>query len=371
MTDPTDTDLNDVQSDKLRGPTVREVHVDFLLEEEFSVNPSFLRNFIEAAATSFIKTTPENSHPQSHPEFIKAALQDGAQFEPERVEHSVSDRHGEADLILVYRHLNGTAQSVTILIEDKIGAIFQPLQPERYRRRSLERNNCWTCLVASKKYIQRGHSFDAAVELEQIEQWFTGSDPLRAGFKAKVVKRAIEKSETAAVKVVDEVMTAYRFAHYEFFKEFFKDELQDVSMHLQGPTWWGDSWFRIRSRLLPKGAYINHKSAEGSVDLTFPHTNASSLADIRPILESGMKIQQTYKSAAIRLAVPKIEDFSSFEDERTKVAEAFSAVTRLLRFYVRERARLEPVLEGARTAASAVTNLACISPADAHHSRNS
>jgi hypothetical protein len=90
----------------------------------------------------------------------------------------------------------------------------------------------------------------------------------------------------------------------------------------------------------------------GNFDLTFPYTNASSLTDIESILEAGMKIEQTHKSAAIRVAVPKIEDFRYFEHERTKVAEAFSAVTRLLRFYVRECLRLKPILEGARTAAS-------------------
>jgi hypothetical protein len=350
VTDPIDNSLHGIRPDKLVGPTVREVHVDFLLEEEFSVSPHFLHNFIEAAAKSFIKTA--SGPPERHPEFIKDALRDGAQFELASVRHSVSDQHGEADLILVYRHLNGTPHRVTILIEDKIGASFQPLQPERYRRRSLECNDCWTCLVASEKYIQRGHKFDAAVELEQLKQWFSSSDPLRARFKENVVRQAIEKSKMNGVKVVDEAMTNFRVAHYEFFKEYFKDELQDVSIRLPGPTWWGDSWFQIRSRRLPKGAYINHKSAEGSVDLTFPYTNASRLADIKPILEAGMRIEQTHKSAAIQLAVPQIEDFSSFEQERTKVAEAFSAATRLLRFYVRECLRLEPILDGARTVAS-------------------
>jgi hypothetical protein len=31
------------------GQTVQEIHIDFLLEEEFNANPAFLRRFIVAA----------------------------------------------------------------------------------------------------------------------------------------------------------------------------------------------------------------------------------------------------------------------------------------------------------------------------------
>ncbi len=61
-----------------------------------------------------------------------------------------------------------------------------------------------------------------------------------------------------------------------------------------------------------------------------------------------MKIEQTGKSAAVRLEVSRIERFDEFNREQSTVAEGLSAVKRLLAFYTRERVRLEPVLESAR-----------------------
>lgn len=360
MNGPNDDARDEIELERLGGPNVQEVHVDFLLEEEFRVGPNFLRSFIEAAAESFTKTA-ENSGLKSRLEFIEAAVKNGTQFQVESVRRSVSDQHGEADLIVVYNHLNAPPRRVAILIEDKIGAIFQPLQPERYRERgifgenALGWNNHWTCLVAPKKYIDRGHRFDAAVELEQVKEWFISGDSIRSRFKAEVITQAITKAEVTGVKVVDEVMTNYRFAHYALFRQFFKDELEDVGLRPPGPTWKGDSWFDFRSRLLPRGTYINHKSGEGSVDLTFPNTRASSLKDIAPILETGMSIEQTHKSAAIRLTVAKIKHFECFDHERTNVTQAFSAVRRLLRFYVRESAHLQAIVERARTVAGAAS----------------
>jgi len=65
-----------------------------------------------------------------------------------------------------------------------------------------------------------------------------------------------------------------------------------------------------------------------------------------------MRIEQTGKSAAIRLVVHKIDHFSDFDQERAKVAEALSAVRRLLHFYTRERNRLEPALMSAKAVAA-------------------
>lgn len=40
----------DLQAQTQGGPTVRELHIDFLLQEEFIADPEFLRRFIEQAA---------------------------------------------------------------------------------------------------------------------------------------------------------------------------------------------------------------------------------------------------------------------------------------------------------------------------------
>jgi hypothetical protein len=316
--------------EKCGGPTVQEIHVDFLLAEEFSVNSSFLRSFIEAAG------------------------QHGMPLQAERVEHSVSDQYGEADLIVVYQQFEGTGERVAILIEDKIRASFQPRQADRYRERGnlgrgREWDRYWTCLVAPASYIKPEHGFDAAVKLEQIKEWFQAAEPKRREFKVRVIEQAIEKAARTGVQKVDQVMTAFRTSYFALFEEFFKDQRQDVQMRPPAPTWKDDVWFEIRSRLLPNGAYINHKCPPGFVDLTFPYTQATLLEPIEPYLEAGMRIEQTGKSAAVRLEVSKIDQFNDFDQERAKVAEGLTAARKLLNFYTRERSRLEPVLKSGHT----------------------
>jgi hypothetical protein len=242
-----------VQPDKCPGPTVQEVHIDFLLEEEFSVDLNFLQRFIEAAG------------------------QHGAPLQVQRVEHSVSDNHGEADLIVVYQEVEGSGDRVAILIEDKIRAGFQPRQPDRYHERGesgkgIRWNRYWTCLIAPKSYARSNsdHGFDAVVTLEQITEWIAATEPKRREFKVRAIDQAIKKAEGSGVQVVDQEMTAFRKSHYAFFEEFFADQREDVQMRLPADTWWGDAWFEIRSRLLPSGAYINHKSQAGFVGSRFP-----------------------------------------------------------------------------------------------------
>jgi hypothetical protein len=336
------------------GPDVKERHIDFLLQEELKVDPTFLSKFIRAAAQSFAETSGQSERPK---DFIEAALQPGAQVKPVSVKHSVSDAYGEADLIVLYQ-LEGSNEHVAILIEDKIHAPFQQLQAERYKQRGVygektakEWNHHWTCLVAPECYIKRGHGFDAAVKLEQIKQWLHSNDSGRAEFKVGVIDKAIRKASITGVKVVDPIVTAFRASYYEAFTDFFRDQLQ--TLRLRPPMEdYGDPWFMIKSSLLPKGAYINHKAPWGFVDLTFPNTEAQRLRNypnLESILETGMTIEQTTKSAAVRLNVSKIEDFRCFNDQKAIVDEAFAAVRRLLDFYSRERSSLDAALANANT----------------------
>jgi hypothetical protein len=325
---------------------VRELHVDFLLEEEFCVNPSFLRKFVEKVGLKHI------------PGDIV------------RVQHSVSDGFGEADLEVVYT-IEGSNEKVALLIEDKIRAVFQPRQADRYRKRGdngkpVEWNQYWTCLVAPKSYIQNrpDHGFDAALELEHVKEWLA-TEPKRHRFKAEVIERAIRKAAKSGVQIVDQVVTAFRASYFGFFNEFIRDTSQHVWTRQPAPTWKGDTWFEIRSDSLPRGTYINHKSPAGFVDLTFPNTNVASLAPAKQFLEQGMKIEQTGNSAAIRLDVPKIERFDNFEEERDRVSQALAAVRTLLALYGRNRDRIEPMTRIGQNSAPEQCDPNCMAQDDA------
>jgi len=178
-----------LQADKYAGPTVQEAHIDFLLEEEFNVDLNFLRRF------------------------IKAAGQHGTALQVARVERSVWDRWGEADLIVVYEEVEG--KSVAILIEDKIRAGFQPSQSERYRARGdsgKKWDRYWTCLVAPERYVKSkpDHGFDKVVTLEQVKRCLSVTEPKRLEFKVEVIDQAIKIQGITGVQQVDPAMTAFR-----------------------------------------------------------------------------------------------------------------------------------------------------------------
>lgn len=361
MNDLANTASFEARNEELLGPDVKERHIDFLLQEEFNVNSMFLSRFVQAAARGFAETAAQNDNSHNLPAFIDTALQPGAEFELVRVRHSVSDVQGEADLILLYRPAKSN-ERVAILIEDKIRAPFQDRQATRYKERGElgmkagKWNNYWTCLVAPECYVQRGHGFDSAVKLEEVKSWFSSNDPGRLAFKIGVVEKAIKKASITGVKVVDDVMSMFRVGYYAAFMKSLNNQSQTFKMRPPLKDY-GDAWFKFRStgELLPRGAYINHKAPSGFVDLTFPNIDARRMkasSNLASILEPGMTIEQTGKSAAIRLHVPKIEDFRSFEDQATSVEVAFSAVRRLLAFYVRERVKMDSLLLAARTGPS-------------------
>ena len=123
---------------------------------------------------------------------------------------SVSDAFGEADLVIVYT--DSERKRTAVLIKDKLRAAFQPEQPERYAERGRAGvgkgwEAYWTCLVAPKTYIDRGHGFDAAVSLERVIELFAEADERRREFKVRVLQEAIRKCETSGEQVVDPVMT--------------------------------------------------------------------------------------------------------------------------------------------------------------------
>ena len=99
-----------------RSRSIQEFRIDFFLEEEFTVDPDFVRAFLLACGSPLALRSLEH------------------------VAHSVSDKHGEVDLVvsLTAEETDGDTTRAVLLIEDKISAGFQPRQPERYRERGVE-----------------------------------------------------------------------------------------------------------------------------------------------------------------------------------------------------------------------------------------
>src|SRR5258708_23095171 len=99
------------EHDKLVSP-VEERHIDYILEEEFSANPDFLRFFLEQARLTAID---------------KGRIVGCADESDCIAIRSATTGKGETDLLVKYGTQKGSLPTV-ILIEYKIRAGFQPDQ---------------------------------------------------------------------------------------------------------------------------------------------------------------------------------------------------------------------------------------------------
>lgn len=320
----------------VKGPTVMEIHIDFLLEEEFNANRAFLDSFVRAC----------------RPSSVPHSLID--------VKHSFFGANGESDLVVRY-HEPGTdgaaGQRIGILIEDKIGAQLQPEQAERYRvRGQAGKRTDWddfvTCLVAPERYAREKRGFDEVITLETIRNWIGSVEEARREFKLRVIDDAIAKQAIDGPKIVDAAVTEFRRQYFNALQDFNTAHRSNLKMHKPGNSWKGEIWFRLKSDVLPKGVFIVHKSERGYVDLTFEATDIVAMQPLREFLEDGMTLDKISKSTAVRLHVPVIERYDNFASAASTAEEGFEAALRLVAFYVREVARIMPVLKSARTVAS-------------------
>lgn len=325
--------------------SIQEFWIDFLLEEEFTVDPDFL------------------------PTFLGKCGFDHANAKVLQVAHSVSARDqyggGESDLIVLYTYGRESDDTLgALLIEDKINAAYQPHQAERYRYRGQQgvTTGSWdtfqTVLIAPSGYISERHGFDAAVSLEAIMDWICVSDPRRRAFRKARLEAAIAKKNTVGVKIPDETMTAFRQSFFSFLSEVnahhgvgFAPARPEKSVH-----YYDDNWFELTRSGLPAASEFRYMSRTGIVELGFKNTHLENLRPLMHNLLEGAELKSTGRRkqhTALQVRVEPINDFSSFEEQRPKIERAMNALLRVSRFYEESKLWLEPAVAAARQSSQA------------------
>lgn len=317
--------------------SIQECQIDLLLEEEFAAEPQFVRSFLAECKFKY--------------EFIRV----------DQVSHSVSDKHGEADLVVIIDARNEVGDDIkfALLIEDKINASFQPEQGERYKYRGDEgkEHGIWngflTVLVAPASYIKNAHDFNAEVTLEKIKEWVCPSDPARKIFKQKKIDEAIQKKNSTGVQIVDVNMTIFRENYYNYLMDFNKRYGLDFSTRAPGPIYYGDTWFILKSvAYLPEWAEIRHMMPSGNIEINFKKRNLSNELLLNNMIDSDMLLTTTginNQHATIRIKVPTIKQFDSFEREHLKVEAVLLNAKRLLDFFTGKKSEIESLLIPAPT----------------------
>lgn len=305
--------------------SVIERDIDFLLIEEFAAPDGFLPWFLEQISLP-------------------------TDYELEAVAHSVTANTGETDIELT---LSAAGNRAMILIENKIAAVLQPRQAERYRERAdryLEQGACTTCItviIAPDAYFGAGPTpldFDHRITYEQILSWFAAAENLATRRPAKItlLERALTRGHAGWKLVPDEPATAF-WRHYWDLCRGIAPELHMAQPDAKPAT---SGFVHFRPAGFPKNARLIHKAPYGVVDIQLAG-KAADLAELAaalgPWLEPGMVLQSAGKSAVVRLSVPPIDIRAPFAEVESAVREGIWAA-KLLNLWAK---RAEDILREA------------------------
>lgn len=262
-----------------------------------------------------------------------------------RVARSVTTSIGESDLELT---VQDNQQTVRVLIENKVDAIFQPRQAERYCERAagyLRDGACsstLTVLVAPGDYFPDEEDtcgFDRRVTYEDMLAWFEdpSRDDPRIRYKRAILESAIARGGTGWQLVPNEEVT-------DFWKRYWQianadaPELRMPRPDIK-PTKSG--FIRFKPAGLRQGVKLLHKVRYGNVDLQFAGMG-ERVGELeqryRGRLEPGMFVEGAGKSAVVRVLVPRIDMSAPFGDTEAAVRKGLESALRLLELYRAEGA---------------------------------
>jgi hypothetical protein len=299
--------------------TVAERDVDLLLVEELTVNREFADWFASRV-------------------YGRAVL-----VEPLGTWHSLSDSAlGESDVLFLFR--NEDDGRVAVLIENKIDAAAQALQPERYRQRGEKgrQSDVWddfrTCVVAPRQYLAAGnqtHAYDEQIAYEEILSFFVTrrSRDTRFAFKAELIAEAIEKKRRGYAAEISEAMTSYVRDYCQLAAVL----APDCSVQEAKPRPAGSTWVQYRPPGFDRSVTVYHQLTAGHAKLFIAgaaEDAESVLAPFRAILPSDVEAGVLGKSVGLSIAVPKLSPLTkTVDEERASVELGVQAIMRLVRLY--------------------------------------
>ena len=261
---------------------------------------------------------------------------------------SYVDSEGEADLVAAFK---SGAKSLVLLIEDKIGAEFQPEQPERYHRRaqrwatdSLPGATVETVLFAPADYLGNDGSelFDRQISYEEVIAALSESFDPRTLFLAQTLKNGIESQRQGYKPLYDDAATQVWNAIWEIANAVTPQlRMRKPPRRTAGSSFIyftdadGLATAEIRRRV--KIVYKPAQSA-GNADLQFSNTPVETLRDaVGGALDADMSVAPAQKSASIRIEIPIVDFGESPEGQGEAIRQGLQAAERLRLFYIEKQ----------------------------------
>ena len=241
----------------------------------------------------------------------------------ENVSHSVMTNDGETDVEVIISDGN---DKIAFLIEDKIDAIAQPEQAQRYIIRAEKAlkegvfNRYYIFIVAPQKYLnnnQEAEKYAYKVSYEEIR------DILTDEFELALIDRALDESKRGYVPVEDRKVTEFWNRLQDYVETRFPNTF-NIPWRKGEVRGSNAVWITIKCG---HGICIELKTDRGFVDLEIPRYADKfvefSKANKDIIDQKRLYIRTATKSLAIRKYTEIIDFTKDFSDQIEKVENAF------------------------------------------------
>lgn len=193
--------------------------------------------------------------------------------------HSVCSNKGETDILIRIKY--GKERCAVILVENKINAIAQKQQPQRYKKRAEEWKQKFACvdfvkyvIVAPDNYLKNN---DAAKEYQEKISYeniigklseFSKNKIYR--YKSKMFEMAISQERRGYFAIKDEAITAFWNVYYEYVCQYNNGET--FFMNKPGAKPGKSKWIQLKCYWFRDKTHysIYHKCDQGSIDFQIP-----------------------------------------------------------------------------------------------------
>jgi hypothetical protein len=306
-------DRDDMETNDEILPRLYERDIDVLLQEELIFNGILRAVFVTALSLS-------------------------DELQINQCGLSVVDVTGETDLVADFS--SGTMRG-KILIENKIDAAFQPLQPQRYKDRveaiKQQGHSCYCVLIAPSSYLRSNPEgisyFNGTISYEDLASAIGAESTPRANYRAALVMRAVEQAKKSYILIPAENVTAFWNRVYQLACA----EYPELKMKRPGKKGSYSHWLSFKGNL-PSRIVIDWKANHSVVDLSFwegaiHHPKpASDLLD----LPEGTRQENVGNTRLIRISISTAPpNWSEMADDQ--IREALNAGRVLLKFYEENR----------------------------------
>lgn len=245
---------------------------------------------------------------------------------------------GETDILFTYFSED---RKIFILIENKIDALFQNLQFERYEKRAsayVSEGKCqeaYAVLFAPEKYCNTQNDFDNYITYESVCKRLEFMGSKRNLFKSSLLKIAIEKQRRGYRPENSPPVQRFWQSYYQFKEKAYPS----LYMKKPGIVPLNSDWPQLTDPRL-KGVTFVHKLRQGNVDATFAGFPGELAYKIKEVLPQGAVLQKHNKTFSIRIFSGKIDRTQEFDPQLEAVRKGLDNI-QFLRDWIIERKIIE------------------------------